>query len=232
MKKNRKFYAVLIAVAVLVVAGVTLAAQGQFLGGKFFGRFAPLSKQVVSGTKPLSVVCAKPVSAVKPLSVANPGSNEYITRAQLAQLLADTVTPAGTQWKVFNPGTECYKDIVGLMTAPAICFMKEKGVMAGYANGNFGPANKVIRAEAAKIYVKTFLNLAPTSSNPTPQQYKDVLPTAWYYNYVNMGSVYKILDIKGGMNASFYPATNLTVGRAKYWVTNAKKNVSVSDWIK
>lgn len=224
MKKNKKFYAILLAVAIAAVVVVAVAAQGQFLKGGFFGRFKPLSVPA-SGVKPLS---SFPVSGVKPLSVAKPGANENITRAQLAQLLVDAIAPNF----VSGGPSGCFKDVKDLIVEQAVCYLVQKEVMSGYAGGNFGPANSVNRAEAAKLFNLVFLNLAPSPTKPIPQQYKDVLPDTWFYTSVNQDAVYGILDIKSGIGANFYPSYNLTVGRAKYWVENAKKNVSPSLWLK
>lgn len=223
---SKKFWAILVAVVVVAVATVAVVTEGQFLKGFF--RLTPLSAKAVSGTKPLSA----PVSGVKPLSIAKPGLNENITRAQLAVLLTDTLGtnltfPASAK----NPYLGCFKDIASLIAEPSICYLKSKDVMQGYADGTFKPATTVLRSEAAKIFTMSFLYKS-TMSSSTPQQYKDVVKGTWYYDYVQAVAVSKIADIKGGMNASFFPGMTLSVGRAQYWVGNAKKNVPVANWLK
>jgi hypothetical protein len=212
---SKKFTIAIAVAAVVVMAGVALGTQGQLLQGRLSWKKSPLSSRPVSSSFP--------ASSVKPLSTANVGNNDNITRAQIATLVVDTLEVPSTS---FSFG--CFADTTGLATEGPICYLASKGIIQGYANGKFGPTNAVTRAEAAKLFYSTFLASAP-AVNP-PQQYSDVVPNTWYYQYIQGDSFYKILDITGGVNTKFYPTTTLSVGRAKYWAKNVKANVPSTYW--
>ncbi|MFA7278191.1 MAG: S-layer homology domain-containing protein [Candidatus Gracilibacteria bacterium] len=214
---NKKFYIAMSTVAVLGVVVIAVVAQGAYFKGSFWG-WKQSSRSFSSA----------PVSGVKPLSTAGVGVNDAITRGQLAVLLVDAIDP--NFGATYVGSTTCFKDIVDTPVAPAICYLTSKGVFAGFSNGTFKPTNSVTRAEAAKVFSFMFLNNAPAKNDP--QQYKDVTQNAWYYSCVNADAVAKILDIKGGNIANFMPLSSLSVGRAKYWVENAKKNVPSNLWLK
>jgi hypothetical protein len=219
MKKNSRLVVILAVVAVIVaIAAVSLAAEGQLTKGF-------LSKGL-SAVKPLS-------TGLKPLSTSGTGTSVSITKAQMARLLTDSVgiTVAEGAYK-----PNCFKDIqtLTLDMQMTICFLKAKGVagLTDTNDGYFYPLAYMSRGQAATFLYSVFFRNgdgAPTVA----QQYKDVVSTDPYYAHVQIDSYYKILDVKGGLNplAAFNPNTELSIGRAKLWADNAKKNVSQRFWL-
>lgn len=85
----------------------------------------------------------------------------------------------------------------------AIYALSEKGIIAGYGNGFFGPEDTLTRAQAVKIINRIFLY-----ETPADIEFTDVPRDAWYYNdvavAVNAGY------IKGYGNSLFGPEDTLT----------------------
>lgn len=85
----------------------------------------------------------------------------------------------------------------------AIYAMSDKGIIAGYGNGFFGPDDTLTRAQAVKIINRVFRYEKPAEIN-----FSDVSSDAWYYNdvaiAVNAGY------IKGYGNGLFGPDDYLT----------------------
>lgn len=73
--------------------------------------------------------------------------------------------------------------------------MNERGILAGYPNGNFYPENTITRAEFAKIMcLAAGLNVSAVNKT----SYTDVKSTAWYAPYVETGKYYLSGYISGG----------------------------------
>ncbi|MDP4007809.1 MAG: beta-propeller domain-containing protein [Candidatus Peregrinibacteria bacterium] len=60
----------------------------------------------------------------------------------------------------FNPGQEngknCFSDVKDEWFAEYVCYAKENGIISGYSDGTFRPANNINFAEASKIMVNAF----------------------------------------------------------------------------
>jgi len=208
--KNKKFLSVLVVLGVLVAGGVALVVQGQFLGGNMFSK-APLSAYNL------------PVSGVKPLSVAVSGAS--ISRAQFAELLMKA-NPLVMKGRVTPECT--FSDVSNAIPAKnAISVLCVKGVLKGYADGTFGPAKTVNRAEAAVAFYRTFLFSGPDTSYSGV--YTDVQLSSWYALPVNALAHYSVFE---SGNSSFFPSSSLSVSRAKTWAANAVKNIPSSYWLK
>ncbi|WP_035400769.1 S-layer homology domain-containing protein [Bacillus sp. NRRL B-14911] len=96
-----------------------------------------------------------------------------------------------------------FKDVPSTYYAKdAITQLVDKGVIKGYADGTFRPANKVNRAEFA-AFVARALNLPAASSN-----FKDVPKSAALYDGVSRA--YKAGIIKGFADGKFKPSTSVT----------------------
>lgn len=91
----------------------------------------------------------------------------------------------------------------------AIEHLKSKGVINGYADGNFGPDNPVNRAEATKIITKAF-NVK--SDGDYEILFPDVLNTAWYFPYV-MGA-HKASLINGYDDGKFRPVNTVNLAES------------------
>lgn len=67
----------------------------------------------------------------------------------------------------------------------AVEYLKQKGVISGYADGTFRPANQVNRAEAVKILVAPLVNAQQLGQFETTS-YQDISEGAWYASYVEV----------------------------------------------
>jgi hypothetical protein len=77
-----------------------------------------------------------------------------------------------------------FKDVPATNPAsPAIEFLKEKGILQGYADGTFRPKQEVKRSEAVKIIVSTKVSPEDIAA-VTGNQYADIAADAWYRPYV------------------------------------------------
>ncbi|MBI4994979.1 beta-propeller domain-containing protein [Candidatus Peregrinibacteria bacterium] len=65
-------------------------------------------------------------------------------------------------------GENCFKDVKNEWFAPFVCSAKKKGIVSGYSDGNFGPANNINFAEASAVLAKAYkLNpLKPAKGEP------------------------------------------------------------------
>jgi hypothetical protein len=71
----------------------------------------------------------------------------------------------------------CFPDTDGHWAEPFICWMKENGIAAGYADGTYRPNNGVTRAEAA-VFLNKQAEIPPSSGS-----YQVVVgPTGWQRN--------------------------------------------------
>ncbi len=87
----------------------------------------------------------------------------------------------------------------------AIEFLKERGIINGYADGSFGPDNFVNRAEATKVLVEGFGIAAEKSAN----SFTDVKSSDWFYEYVLRGKNAGL--IAGYSDGTFKPANNINM---------------------
>jgi len=77
----------------------------------------------------------------------------YMTRAQIAQMFFN----AGFYQKVATTKTSQFNDISkNYWALTAIETMKQEGIMAGYPNGQFGPADPVTRAQMAVVMYRIY----------------------------------------------------------------------------
>ncbi len=66
----------------------------------------------------------------------------------------------------------------------AVEYLREKGVLQGYADGTFKPENKVNRAEGVKIIVSSVVSQNQIDALGTTTVFSDVPSDAWYVKYV------------------------------------------------
>jgi uncharacterized secreted protein with C-terminal beta-propeller domain len=104
----------------------------------------------------------------------------------------------------------------------AIDYLKEKGVVQGYEDGNFKPENRINRAEFTKILVasqydaktiETCMDRHGTAANDWDYHpFRDVNPGAWFYPYVCVAKEKNI--ISGYPDGTFKPASNINFAEA------------------
>lgn len=113
--------------------------------------------------------------------------NNSITRAEAAKILAEA---AGLTSE--NTGT--FPDVAeGRWYTEYVEALAEHGVIIGYANGEFRPANKITRAEAIKMIVMITVNAPSDFELDNIQKYAycaftDIRKTHWAYAYILRGA--------------------------------------------
>ena len=93
--------------------------------------------------------------------------------------------------------------------ADAVRYLKEKGIIGGYADGSFKPDNKVNRAEALKIIVAPYVS-QEILATATESVYGDVPAGSWFLPYVEAAR--QMLKVIDGPPAkpNFLPTNNVT----------------------
>jgi len=77
-----------------------------------------------------------------------------------------------------------------------------RGILQGYSDGTFRPANSVNTVEFLKILSNTF-----SLDQDLPHSFRDVIGNSWYERYVGVVSVYNLLP---GRDMYLKPASSLT----------------------
>jgi len=91
----------------------------------------------------------------------------------------------------------------------AVEYLKQKGVVAGYPDGNFLPEKTINRAEALKMVL---LATAANVESNAVISFPDVSVDDWFYKYVRKGFDLKI--IQGYPDGSFKAANNINVAES------------------
>ena len=149
---------------------------------------------------------------------AQASNNESITKAELIQLVVDTLNPSD-----INNYSDCgIAGTDGIPQETAVCYAFAQEWIDDSLLP-FQPNFIIIRASAAIIFVHIFAPDYPIIGNNKPTGYSDVPTDTWYTDYIKAAVALKITDIKPGKGAKFYPGEPLTKGRAQYWIKNIKK---------
>jgi len=90
-----------------------------------------------------------------------------INRAEFMKIVIGSITDNPT-------GSDCFSDVTNEWFAPYVCYGKTLGIVDGYSDGTFLPANEINFAEASKIIVNA-LEITPAASTDTDP---------WYRQYV------------------------------------------------
>lgn len=90
-----------------------------------------------------------------------------INRAEFMKIIVESITDNPT-------GSNCFPDVNNEWFAKYVCYGKEHGLINGYEDGYFRPANEINFAEASKI-VTNALDIEPTETITTDP---------WYRQYV------------------------------------------------
>jgi hypothetical protein len=78
-----------------------------------------------------------------------------INRAEFTKIIVNAALGSGAVAP--SPSAPCFTDVPGsTWFAPFVCTAKTQGIIGGYPDGTFQPANDVNAAEAAKIVVEAF----------------------------------------------------------------------------
>ena len=86
----------------------------------------------------------------------------------------------------------------------AVSYLKDKGIINGYPDGTYKPANYVVREEFVKMVVLSFIEDMQIDSN----SFNDVSDKEWYHKYVEIAAYHGI--VKGVSADSFGVGKNIT----------------------
>jgi rare lipoprotein A len=96
-----------------------------------------------------------------------------------------------------------FKDVeAGDNNYVAIKFLKERGVISGYADGTYGSTKEINRAEALKILLKTLPTVTAPQKNAT-FSFADVTPPNWFYEIIREAYLHRIIN--GYPDQLFHP---------------------------
>lgn len=131
--------------------------------------------------------------------------DQNITRSEAAKLIA--------MWLDSSIGEDTcvegqFSDVsCGVWYAKYVIYLNNAGIIEGYADGTFAPANYINRAEALKmmLFAKA---LQDSGIADVINPFSDVSMTDWFYNYVMVG--YKLSIIQGYEDGTFGPGRNIT----------------------
>ncbi len=127
--------------------------------------------------------------------------NANTRRDEMAKLLS-----VAYGWPLLNPSTPTFSDVAGSYWAYRyVETAAARGVVSGYPNGLFRPANVVNRGELSKMIVR---GVGWPLQNPPSGHFSDVLPGSWSYPYVETAAAYEV--IAGYSNGSFQPARSVS----------------------
>lgn len=101
-----------------------------------------------------------------------------INRAEFSKIVAEAA------FENIDPtNTRCFPDVQEEWFAKYVCRLKEEGVIEGYPNGDFVPANNVNFAEGAKFVVNGF-GLDTSTVQPGQEWYQPFINTLSDYNAI------------------------------------------------
>lgn len=135
--------------------------------------------------------------------------NDTINRAELTKMV--TVYDNGGD----VPTSLDYLSEAGFSDVPSdawffnvVNYAAEEGIVSGYSDGTFKPANEMNRAEAVKVI--TLALEVPSVDVTLP--FSDVAETDWFYPYVK--NAYGNCIVKGKTSSKFKPADAITRAEA------------------
>lgn len=90
-----------------------------------------------------------------------------INRAEFTKILIESRYPGEA-----TVGDDCFDDVSSdQWYATYVCFAKDEGIIAGYPDGTFKPAQSVNLAEALKITLETYFTDISPASGPWYEKY-------------------------------------------------------------
>ncbi len=75
-----------------------------------------------------------------------------------------------------------FPDIANSFYRDSVQILSDEGVIAGFADGTFGPEKTITRAEILKVFLKA--KWVWIEDTPTKRCFKDVGVTLWYHSYI------------------------------------------------
>ena len=111
-------------------------------------------------------------------------SENLINRAEFTKIIVNTKYASEVATKLTE---SCFPDVaIDAWFAPFVCLAKNKGIIAGYPDGNFKPENPVNLAEAVTIISNTFGLEIPAAASGE----------AWYQRFLTKTSEMQITPLE------------------------------------
>jgi len=107
----------------------------------------------------IGVIDGYPDGTYKPLKTLN--------RAELMKIIIEAVYPGQAT------GSGCFPDVTDEWFAPYVCFAEEMGIVSGYPDGTFKPADTVNYVEALKMVFEAYGLVGSEQTDPWFQKYVD-----------------------------------------------------------
>lgn len=158
----------------------------------------------------------EPIEPQTPLTIHEPYINGYpdgtfgpgrsITREEVTAMLTRVLG-----YELTPPTAPPFSDVpIARWSSANIAAAKSHGIVEGYANGSFGPADPMTRAELATVLVR-IVRKDGRSYSSSQITFSDVPQEAWFYEYVTDAARYGL--VTGYPDGTFKP--NATVTRAE-----------------
>jgi hypothetical protein len=93
-----------------------------------------------------------------------------------------------------------FKDANKIKNKAAVQFLQQRGIINGYEDGSFGPANPINRAESLKVLLEV---LGEGPEEDTHTEFSDISDNAWYSGYVKKAVLRGI--VSGYEDGTFRP---------------------------
>ena len=137
--------------------------------------------------------------------------NDPVNRAEFLKLVMSAYYP-----EISGSGSACFGDVrAGDWFAKFACAAKAQGIVSGYADGTFGPARRISRAEGAALLVKALrIPLDTGLSGYFPDVFQQ-----WQLDYVQTAYVNGLVN--GYANGQFGPDNSLARSEAAQLICNA-----------
>jgi hypothetical protein len=127
--------------------------------------------------------------------------NNTATRAQIAKMIV-----TARNWPLTVPSSPSFSDVPGNDAFyPYIETAKARGILGGYSDGTFRPANPVSRGQISKLIVLAYGWALTTPATPS---FSDVPPGSTYYSYVETAKAHGAVG--GYSDGTFRPAASAT----------------------
>lgn len=124
------------------------------------------------------------------------GPDREINRAEIMKIILE----ASVEEDIGHRSI-CFPDVRGDWYAKYVCYAKEKGIIEGYPDGKFKPAQNVNTAEALKMGIESYPVSLGSANNP------------WYQKYIDFSHNNNIFS-----RYSILPQKNMTRGEMAYLI--------------
>lgn len=151
------------------------SASESFIGSRFNDVYNHFHSPSINYLEARGIVQGNPDGSFRP--------NNKINRAEMAKILAEATFNGN--FSMFR--RKCFSDVpYGAWYTPYVCFMKDQGMISGYADGTFRPSDYVNNVEAFKFIMEAYKIPKKTTPN---------VNMPWFYTYVEDASKMNLIPL-------------------------------------